>query len=158
MFTILGNIHQDVRINGWIPHDLVISVNNAGKYEMRFNIQTYNIQGKLTVIPCVCEEEEAKKIYDDYRKLSYITVWGQLHSVYYPSTKEIRLYVKILSHTTPYNFNFNVNDPQFNDEKEKEFQELIAYAYDYLEANKTKPSPEQIAYWYERRKKWGGKK
>ena len=63
-----GQISNLTIVVGWLPHDLVLSVNSVDEYLMRFNVQSYDNENALTVIPCIVEKEMAKTLYEEYQK------------------------------------------------------------------------------------------
>ena len=158
-----GEIANGVWLNGWIPHDLVLSVNGANEYQMRFNVQTHNIDGLLSVIPCICEKEMAKSIYEQYRKMDHISVFGQLHTVYNPAlpSGRISLSVKVLSYTILQQSNSFATNPEFDTEKQEFIELVMRKAAKIYDDTRQKPTDDEIKYWteyfrnaYKSKKKW----
>ena len=158
MFTLLGDLHCQTTINGWIPHKLVLAVNNAGTYQMKFNIQTFDKDGKMVVCPCVCEGTVAKEIYETYRKQDMISVWGQPKHTYVGSVKQVITYTKILSYSMITQFPVGLTLPELNEEDTNAMQYIEAVAHKYLAEKKAKPSDEEVKSWVDYwEKKYGNK-
>lgn len=147
MFTLLGDVHCQTTITGWIPRELVLSVNNAKNYEMKFNIQTFDIDNKMVICPCACEGKVAKEIYDNYRKFDMITVWGQPKHVYLPSTQKITNYTKVLSYSMITQFKTGKTLPELNEEDTNAMQYIVMAAQKYLAEKKSTPSEEEVRRW-----------
>lgn len=146
---------------GWIPHELQLTANASGEYQMKFNIQSYDVDGNMVIVPCICEGEVAKNIERDYRKMSFISIWGQPKHVYKgfnKSNSRISNYTKVLSYSMIYDFPLEVAPPPLSNEKKETLLWIEQVAYKYLSEKETKPTEDEIKYWVDYfKKKYGGK-
>lgn len=163
MITLpLGQMSQYASISGWIPQEIILTANkNIKTWETRFNVRTYNIDGRLTLIPCICEGEIAKGIAESYRKNDFIQLFGQLQHTYYPELPnyaKVNLRVKILSYTILATLNAVVTEPDIEESKKIFLESVIARANLAYEKNRDQPTDEEIQVWVEHFKDYDRKK
>lgn len=155
MKFMLGAFHQGVFLNGWIPKPLELSVSHE-HYSMKFNIQTYDVEGKMRLIPCLADGEVAKQLHQIYNKFDAISVFGQLHTVYqsYNSGNRNALFVKVLSFSISASFLQNSFDAELPPEQQEMLDNVMKTAYEYIVENQKEPTKEEIEYWTKYWKDW----
>ena len=148
MNMLLGKVHMSVNIIGIIEQELELHVGATGNYYMYFLIKSYDIKGVIVLIPCEVDGEEAKNLYDDYRKKDIIVLWGQFHHNYNPQrSQRTTLLVKVLSHSMFYDFPIQAGQPQVAKEKQELMDEIVPFVYEYVCEHRSKPSKEEIDFW-----------
>ncbi len=126
---------------------------------MNFTIQTYNTHNTLCLIDCICEGTVAKKIYDQYRKLDIIMIFGQLIHTYNPTAnKRALMRVEVLDFTLPISYKIGANVPDVNQETKEMLDYVQKKAFEYFSEHNAQPSDEEIEYWVKRWKAWRDKR
>jgi hypothetical protein len=141
-----GNISQMSIIVGWLPHDLVLSVNSRDEYLMRFNVQTYDQENALSIIPCIVEKEMAKTLYNEYQQMDTVVLWGELKHTYHPKLpRALQTYLqfKVLGYSLVSDFINGVHDPEVSKEKREYLKEMS----DIYDNNIGKPTMQEKKYW-----------
>jgi len=141
-----GQISNLSIVVGWLPHDLVLSVNRYDDYLMKFNVQSYDQENALTVIPCIVEKELAKTLYEQYQKMDTVVLWGELKSSYNPKLpRSVHVYMrfKVLGYTIVSDFINGVHDPDISVEKHEFLKEMS----NIFDENAGTPTFEEKEYW-----------
>ena len=141
-----GNISNLSIVVGWLPHDLVLSVNSYDEYIMKFNVQSYDQENALTIIPCIVDKELAKTLYNEYQKMDTVVLWGELKHTYnrnLPRSVQVYLQFKVLGYSLVSDFITGVNDPDLSKEKCEFLKEMS----DIYDNNVGTPTLEEKEYW-----------
>jgi hypothetical protein len=139
----LGHLHQLVIISGYVPHELKIVTDSNGKYQMKFNIRSFDNDGFATLLPCIAYGDIAKNIYDQLTNKDSVVIWGQLKTKFNYQVRDTYMTIKVLSYSITAATNIFARDGVLTKEK----QEFVEWALRKYDENTPPPSNEEIAYW-----------
>jgi len=149
----LGGLSQMVVLCGWIPHDLDITVNSYGEYQMRFNFYTNDTDQNNCVVPCIVVGSLAKTFYEEFQKMDSVVIWGQLTHSYRPKLPRnlnVLLQVKVIAYNFLDDYIVNAKRPDMSDDK----RQFIEQAANWYDNNQNPPAKEEIEYFAEYWRKW----
>ena len=146
----LGNLNQMVVVVGYIPHELTLTTNEQGNYQMKFNIRTFDDENVACLLPCIATGKMAKNLYEEFEEKDTIVIWGQLRHTYSAKFRDSIMTIKVVSYSIVVDLGEFLYEPSLSVEKKTFLKEMS----DLFDKSAPEPTEDEVKFWREHWKEW----